>query len=235
MAAKPKVVHYVDNTRFLETLIEYKKVKQQALDDSLQDQPQIPEYIGECLLQIARRLSNKANFSGYTFKEDMISDAVENCILYMHNFDPEKSKNPFAYFTQIIHFAFIRRIEREKKQVYTKYKYAIHKTLLGEDHSISNGSDDDLKNPSWMSYDNVHEFIKDYETKISKSKKKKAILLEDDDTDSDSLDALDLPSDILDPIDNLDELDEDFSEPTEDAEDLGFTELPESLILNGAV
>ena len=79
-------------------------------------------YIGECILKIANNLSHKPNFSNYTYKDDMILDGIENCILYIHNFDPEKSNNPFAYFTQIIFYAFLRRIGKEKKQAYVKNK-----------------------------------------------------------------------------------------------------------------
>jgi hypothetical protein len=84
--------------------------------------PQVPNYIGECLQLIANNLAKKGNFAGYPFKEEMISDGIENAILYIKNFDPQKSDNPFAYFTQIIKFAFIRRIEKEKKQMYIKHK-----------------------------------------------------------------------------------------------------------------
>jgi DNA-directed RNA polymerase specialized sigma subunit len=84
--------------------------------------PQITNYLGECFLKIATHLSFKPNFVNYIFKDDMISDGIENCVMYIHNFDPEKSQNPFAYFTQIIHYAFLRRIQKEKKQLEIKNK-----------------------------------------------------------------------------------------------------------------
>ena len=84
--------------------------------------PVIPDYVGACLLKIANRLSTKPNFINYTFREEMVSDGIENCINYINNFDPKKSKNPFAYFTQIIYYAFLRRIQKEKKQLYIKHK-----------------------------------------------------------------------------------------------------------------
>lgn len=154
--------HYVDNKKLFETLIKHKK----AVARRPKNPPPIPEYIGECLLKIATRLSHKANFAQYTFKDDMISDAVENCIMYMHNFDPEKSSNPFAYFTQITHFAFIRRIEREKKQSYIKLKYAMEKVLQQEDYATQDGDASNIKDPTWMSYENIHDFIRDYEQKL---------------------------------------------------------------------
>ena len=114
--------HYVNNKEFLAALIKYREDIEIAV--KLQDKPKpvIPRYIGDCFLKIANHLSFKPNFVNYMFKEDMISDGIENCVQYIHNFDPEKSKNPFAYFTQIIHYAFLRRIQREKRQLEIKNK-----------------------------------------------------------------------------------------------------------------
>ena len=121
MAKRKRSEHYVNNKEFLAALIKYREDKEIAL---LQDKPKppIPRYIGECFLKIANHLSFKPNFVNYMFKEDMISDGIENCVQYIHNFNPEKSQNPFAYFTQIIHFAFLRRIQREKRQLEIKNK-----------------------------------------------------------------------------------------------------------------
>ena len=118
---RTKNEHYVNNKEFLAALIKYREDREIA---QLQDKPKpvIPRYIGECFLKIANHLSFKPNFVNYMFKEDMISDGIENCVQYIHNFDPEKSKNPFAYFTQIIHYAFLRRIQREKRQLEIKNK-----------------------------------------------------------------------------------------------------------------
>ncbi len=86
------------------------------------DPPLISNYLGDCFLKIATHLSYKPNFVNYMFREDMIGDGIENCVQYIHNFNPEKSKNPFAYFTQIIYYAFLRRIQKEKKQLEIKTK-----------------------------------------------------------------------------------------------------------------
>jgi len=118
---KPKKIHYVDNQKFLEEMIVYKGKCKDAKNRG-ESEPQISEYVGECFMKIANRLSFRPNFINYAFREDMISDGIENCVQYIRNFDPEKSRNPFAYFTQIIYFAFIRRIQKEKKQLYIKYK-----------------------------------------------------------------------------------------------------------------
>lgn len=158
--------NYVDNKKLFQVLVEYKNQCAASPDNP----PPIPEYVGECLLMIATRLSSKQNFASYTFRDEMIADAIENCILYMHNFDPAKSQNPFAYFTQVTHYAFIRRIEREKKYVYTKYKYALHRAQQKDDHVQAEGESHQMKDASWTSYENIHEFIRGYEEKLVKSK-----------------------------------------------------------------
>ena len=113
--------HYVNNKEFLGALETYfAAVERAALEDK--PKPQIPRYIGECFLKIANHLSYKPNFVNYMFKDDMICDGIENCVRYIHNLNPEKSKNPFAYFTQIIYYAFLRRISQEKKQLEIKNK-----------------------------------------------------------------------------------------------------------------
>ena len=129
--------HYVNNADFLAALIKYKDDCEQAKINSTQD-PKIPDYIGECFLKIAEHLSRKPNFISYTYRDEMISDGVENCLMYFRNFDPAKSKNPFAYFTQIIYYAFLRRIMREKKQLYVKYKATQQFGLLDEGEMYDN-------------------------------------------------------------------------------------------------
>jgi DNA-directed RNA polymerase specialized sigma subunit len=117
---KPKQKpHYVDNKKFLVAMTEYRELRIKAEEEG-NKRPQVTNYIGECYLKIANHLSYRPNFINYTYRDDMISDGIENCLQYMDNFDPEKSKNPFAYFTQIIYYAFIRRIQKEKKQQHVK-------------------------------------------------------------------------------------------------------------------
>ena len=113
--------HYVDNKKFLEAMIEHRDKCERAKNKN-RKKPEVTNYIGECFLKIANHLSYRPNFINYTFRDDMISDGIENCLQYMDNFNPEKSKNPFAYFTQIIYYAFIRRIQKEKKQIQIKSK-----------------------------------------------------------------------------------------------------------------
>jgi len=121
MKTEKKKEHYVNNKEFLAAMTEYKKLCVEA-EESGEDKPPVSNYIGECFLKIATHLSYKPNFINYTYREDMISDGIENCLQYVKNFNPEKSKNPFAYFTQIIYYAFLRRIAKEKKQSHVKNK-----------------------------------------------------------------------------------------------------------------
>ena len=100
---KTAKIHYVDNQKFLEEMIVYKgKCKDAKSKGELE--PQISEYVGECFMKIAQRLSFRPNFINYAFREDMISDGIENCVQYIRNFDPEKSRNPFAYTNYILCF-----------------------------------------------------------------------------------------------------------------------------------
>ena len=112
---------YVNNKDFLAAMIKYRALVEEATNKEL-ERPIVPTYVGECIMKIATHLARKPNFVNYTFKEEMISDGIENCLQYVHNFNPEKSDNPFAYFTQIIYYAFLRRIQKEKKQSHVKNK-----------------------------------------------------------------------------------------------------------------
>ena len=142
MTKRKRSEHYVNNKEFLAALIKYREDKEIALIQG-KPKPPIPRYIGECFLKIANHLSFKPNFVNYMFKEDMISDGIENCVQYIHNFDPEKSQNPFAYFTQIIHFAFLRRIQREKRQLEIKNKIlerSGYSEVFTDDNTIDGGN-----------------------------------------------------------------------------------------------
>ena len=116
---RKRSVHYVDNKKFLEAMIDWNKEIKEA-EGIGEETPPVSNYIGECFLKIATHLSYRPNFINYTYREEMISDGIENCLQYATNFNPEKSKNPFAYFTQIIYYAFLRRIAKEKKQSHVK-------------------------------------------------------------------------------------------------------------------
>ena len=166
---KAKKAHYVDNKQLYAVMVEYKK----AVDEAEQTgdiKPQVPNYVGRCLLQIANRLAAKPNFANYTFKDDMISDGIENCVSYIHNFDPEKSNNPFAYFTQIIYYAFLRRIQKEKKQLYIKHKSLEQSVLF---NSLVEGDDKGIGNNVEIGSDYMNDFVKNFEAKEVKTKEKR--------------------------------------------------------------
>ena len=128
MTTKKLKPHYVDNKEFLEAMKGYKKSVNKAKREK-KEKPPVTNYLGSCFLKIANHLSYRPNFINYTFRDDMISDGIENCLQYLDNFDPVKSKNPFAYFTQIIFYAFVRRIQKEKKQVTIKHKLIMDNNL----------------------------------------------------------------------------------------------------------
>ena len=117
---KKKSEHYVNNKEFYQALVEYKRKVEVAKEKGL-PKPRITNYLGDCFLRIANHLAYKPNFVNYMFKDDMICDGIENCVQYIHNFDTNRT-NPFAYFTQIVYYAFLRRIAKEKKQLEIKSK-----------------------------------------------------------------------------------------------------------------
>jgi len=166
--------HYVNNADFLKNMKLHLKNVSSCKRAKLAA-PQVSDFIGECILSIATKLANKPNFMNYPFKEEMISDGIENCLMYLNNFNPKRSNNPFAYFTQIIYFAFIRRIQREKKHLYTKYRM-IEESFTGDQQS------EEVANPT--QYGNEYseqyrqEFVANFERgreekKLSNKKKKK--------------------------------------------------------------
>ena len=150
---KARSEHYVNNKQLLEALIVYKSKVKEALENE-KPKPRITNYLGECFLKIATHLSYKPNFVNYMFREDMISDGIENCVQYITNFDPEKSRNPFAYFTQIIHYAFLRRIQKEKKQMEIKNKI-LEKTGYDQVFNV----DDNVLSNSKSDYNSIKDNV----------------------------------------------------------------------------
>jgi hypothetical protein len=120
---KSKDGDYVDNSVLYQELVEYKKKKNDA-ENSGKKKPKLPDYVGDAILKIANRLSFRPNFANYTYREEMVSDAVLNCVTYIDNFDPDISKSPFGYLTQICWFSFVRIINKEKKEKYIQFKVA---------------------------------------------------------------------------------------------------------------
>jgi len=184
--ATKKKNHYVDNQEFLAALVDY-YAKCDEAEKTGEPAPKIPDYIGSCLLKIATRLSYKANFINYTFREDMILDGVENCIQYLRNFDPSKSNNPFSYFTQIIYYAFLRRIMKEKKQSYVKHKMI--QEMAMEQFDVQDHDSDNQYSNAYLDFRQNNQEFDDYieRRKADKAAKRKVKLnpieemLEDED------------------------------------------------------
>ena len=174
MKTKKKTEHYVNNKEFLEAMTVYKKEVNKAIKDK-KDKPLVGNYIGSCFLKIANHLSYRPNFINYTFRDDMISDGIENCLQYLDNFNPAKSKNPFAYFTQIIYFAFVRRIQKEKKQVTIKQKLIMDNNY--DDITLQPGEDREFKNQfkEYLQKNmRMDEPVKKEKPKVKKKKKVKS-------------------------------------------------------------
>ena len=172
---------YVNNKDFLAAMVQYRALVQEATEKK-KDRPIVPTYVGECIMKIATHLARKPNFVNYTFKEEMISDGIENCLQYIDNFNPEKSNNPFAYFTQIIYFAFLRRIQKEKKNLFVKFKLSEHTNLFEttvetQEHDKNNNDGrfkDEIKVSEWTQ-EYMNRFIDEFEkNKRKKVKKRKA-------------------------------------------------------------
>ena len=170
--------HYVDNKVLYTEMIKYlgklNSAKEQDLPKS--EYPRVSHYIGKAIYMIANKLATKPNFSGYSYKDEMVSDGIENCLMYLHNFDPDKSKNPFAYFTTIIYYAFLRRIQKEQKQQYIKQKTLINSSIMNT--LVDQSEDSEHFNAAYihLNNDRSNDLILKFEKeKIPKEKKKKGI------------------------------------------------------------
>jgi hypothetical protein len=172
--AKPRrkrKAHYINNQSFLEELVKHRDKLKIARDAGLPE-PILPDYIGKCFLQIAERYSRKPSFGSYAFREELVYDALENMILYYESFDPEKGKNPFAYFTQVTHYAFLRRIEKEKLQLYLKYK-SIENFMLQNINS-ADVNDGSLNSEVFdINSEYMNEFVRDFEARMEAKKQSK--------------------------------------------------------------
>mgnify|MGYP006279491645 CR=1 FL=1 len=163
--------HYVNNKDLYQAMIDF-KTKTDLCRTNGDPLPQVPNYVGICFLMICNKLSTKPNFVNYSYRDEMIADGIENCVAAAHSFDPDKSNNPFAYFTQIAWNAFIRRIAKEKKQAYVKHKNFEHSNLIGalSEESIATGQ------PIHNEYSD--DLIRNFEDKLIKQHKKSKVGLE---------------------------------------------------------
>ena len=167
---KAKPEHYVDNKKLYAEMCDYLE-KVRTAEEADDPKPRISENIGECLLKISTRLSTKPNFINYTYRDEMISDGIENCVNYLGNFNPEKSSNPFAYFTQIIYYAFLRRIQREKKQLYIKHKQ-LENSVIYDEMATSGVNQDAGEHSAYVNLntDYMNDFVASFEAKEAEKK-----------------------------------------------------------------
>ena len=189
--------HYVKNADFLKALIEFKAAVNNAKDNNL-ERPVVPRYIGECFMKIAEHLSYRPNFINYTFKADMISDGIENCLMYMDNFNPDKSDNPFAYFTQIIYYAFLRRIIKEKKQIDLKIRY-LENMDLEQELELPDGEEGTMFKNTYIEYlrGNLTNLdTKEIQEKRNKKSKKKSLETFMDEQEEDDDDEFEITDDL---------------------------------------
>jgi len=173
---KKTKVHYVDNKKFYEEILAHKQRVQEAREAGKED-PRLPNYIGECIWKIADKLSTKPCFINYSYRDEMISDGIENCLMYFNDYDPKIGQNPFAYFTQIIYYAFLRRISKEEKIRYTMYKNFQHTIIHGAQNAGEYSSaamfDDDAETFTPKMYDNINDFMDRFEKKEAVKKEKR--------------------------------------------------------------
>lgn len=172
-------VHYVDNKKFYQEILKYRQSLIKAREEGRED-PRMPEYIGECIWKIAEKLSTKPCFANYSFRDEMVSDGIENCILYFKDYDPDYNAsvnpnytpNPFAYFTQVIYYAFLRRIGKEEKNRYIIYKNFQETIANVHEPNLLTDSDDNHLLPTTM-YDNINVFMEKFERKEKEKKNKR--------------------------------------------------------------
>ena len=175
---KPKErPHYVNNAEFSQAVVDYVRSVNDANDKGL-PVPVMPRYVAECFLKIATGLSHATNFVRYTYREEMVMDAVENCLRAVKNYDVDaatrKGKpNAFGYFTQISWYAFIRRITKEKKQQDIKLKYLAESGL--EEFMVDPNEDPQVAKAVQSFVDNLRrriDDVKEKDDKIQQYKKK---------------------------------------------------------------
>jgi len=162
--------YYVDNAELVEALREYRRLLAEA-EAQGKKKPKIPEYVGKCFILIAENYATKPGFAKYPCRDDMVLDAIENCVRAAGNFDPDLTPFAFSYFSKCVWWSFLRTIKSEKRELATKYKYAQH---IGYTEN-SDGIDED-GNPvaQFELYENIVEFIEKFD-KSEDVKKQKII------------------------------------------------------------
>lgn len=165
---KKQNIHYVDNKKFSQAVVDYCITLKEAKNQKHNQLPIVPDYVAQCFLKIAEGLSHKHNFIRYTYREEMVMDAVENCLRAIENYDIETATrtgapNAFSYFTQISWYAFLRRIAKEKKQQDIKLRYLSQSGL--EEYILSDTND-------VAAYQVIQTFVDQLKNRIDKVKEK---------------------------------------------------------------
>lgn len=166
--------HYVDGPAFYAAMIERRKQVNEAIANN-EPKPQISEFIGECIMGIAQNLSRKYQFANYPFKDEMVADAIVHCMRYIDSFDINKSDNPFSYYTQAVYYQFLARIREERKHLYIKCKASmsgISSSELSDVHEYSSTESKMIHDNLEMDTEFMESFIDDFESKLTRPKKK---------------------------------------------------------------
>lgn len=172
------MANYIDNKKMYAELVKYNVALREYNEDKTKKEPKISNYLGECFMLIANNLAIRPQFVNYIFKDEMILDSIENCITYIHNFDDTKYSNPFAYFTQIIYYAFLRRIYKEKRQLYIKHKITENNYLFddqgyNEDNSGEINVDNTSYSNNMIDNDKMNQIVRGFEDNLTKKKIKR--------------------------------------------------------------
>lgn len=166
--------NYINNARFYEEMVKYKAAYIDAEERGI-EKPRLSNYIGECFLLIAAKLTNHAWFIGYSYKDEMMGDAYENCVRYAHCFDTDKFTNPFAYFTRVVWFAFRNRIKKERRQLYIKLKNMEHHYIIDALRDEGVFDDGGMMSMTELDYEKNNHFIYEYEKTLTEQKEKSRI------------------------------------------------------------
>ncbi len=176
MARKKSKNHYVDNkklyTAMLHHITELREADEQGIPKDDPRYPRISNYIGSCISLIAHRFATRPQFSRYSYREEMIEDGIEKCIMYLHNFKPEKYNNPLAYFTQIIFHAFLQRIKKEEKEQYIRYKYSAHMNVTGNLADTQDSTGYSTGSMLQLDDEKIYKLTKQFEPKLLKEEDK---------------------------------------------------------------
>lgn len=169
--------NYINNEKLYEEMLKYHIACQESKEKGTLS-PRISNYIGECIMLVAENLAKRPNFCNYSFIDEMKSDAIENCVKYIYNYNPYAYKNPFGYFTKIAWQAFVRRIQSEERQLYIKIKNMENSFIFDELYAEGAYSDGHQVSLTDLDYDKTNQFVLDYEERLTKKREASKMKLE---------------------------------------------------------